>query len=61
MPTTPEEPHRPEETDEQDRSEGSDREQLRRPDEDETTDAFQRAALRVRRRRRKLLDSLADK
>ena len=55
MPSTPEQPHRSEDADERERS---DREQLRRPGEDETTEAFQRAARRVRRR---LLDSLADK
>ena len=58
MPSTPEQPHRPEDADERDRS---DREQLRRPDEDETTDVFQRAADRVRKRYREALDKLAKR
>ena len=60
MPSTPEQPHRSEDADKRDRVR-SDDEQLRHPDESKTTEAFQRAARRVRRSRRELLDSLADK
>ena len=57
MAGTPKQPHRPDEGD-RDRSETEER---NRPDEDETTEAFQRALERVRRRRRNALDELADK
>ena len=60
MPSTPEQPDRSDDAEKRVRDRSDDG-QLRRPDENETTEAFQSAARRVRRRRRDLLDSLADK
>ncbi len=58
MPSTPEKPHRPDEEGKQQRP---DEDTLRRPDEDETTEVFQRAAARVRKRYREALDKLAKR